>query len=149
MSPATSELRAWIGREERAVEVEVSRRDIVKYALATEQRLDKYLRGDEAPPMFAFNLFAPLRPVRELGADGLRREAADAAPSRNWMAGGVEFVLHRPIRPGDRLRCVQRIEDVYEKAGRQGPLTFLVLALRVSDADGLAVLDERRTSIAR
>ena len=54
MSLLTDEHRAWIGRSEPPVEVEVSRRDIVKYSLATEQVQERYLRGDEAPPMFIF-----------------------------------------------------------------------------------------------
>ncbi|MBM4204612.1 MAG: MaoC family dehydratase, partial [Gammaproteobacteria bacterium] len=48
----TAEHKAWIGREEAPVHVEVSRRDIIKYAIATEQTQPKYLAGDEAPPMF-------------------------------------------------------------------------------------------------
>ncbi|MEQ9123577.1 MAG: acyl dehydratase, partial [Alphaproteobacteria bacterium] len=51
--------RAWIGRSQPPVKVEVSRRDIQKYAVATEQRQQKYLDGDEAPPMFLFGLLRP------------------------------------------------------------------------------------------
>lgn len=147
----TDEHRAWIGHEEPAVEVEVSRRDIVKYAIATEQRLDKYLHGDEAPLMFIFNLFGPLRRVDELRDDGLPRgsSAGPRLPLRRVMAGGVELLLHRPIRPGDRLRGVSRITAIYEKAGSQGPLIFTERELTVSDAQGAPVLVERQTSIAR
>ena len=49
----TAEHLAWIDRSEPPVAVEVSRRDIVKYSIATEQVQHKYLVGDEAPPMFA------------------------------------------------------------------------------------------------
>ena len=68
----TDEHRAWIGREEPPISVEVSRRDIVKYSIATEQLQQKYLIGDEAPPMFIFNLFGA-RPLVELRSDGLAR----------------------------------------------------------------------------
>jgi 3-methylfumaryl-CoA hydratase len=148
----TDEHRAWIGREEPALHVEVSRRDIVKYAIATEQVLEKYLRGDEAPPMFIFNLFGALRPVSELRPDGLARGrdgGGPALPLKRVMAGGTELVLHRPIRPGDRLTGVARIADIYEKEGSQGPLIFTVRELRVTDAEGAPVLDEIQTGIAR
>jgi hypothetical protein len=48
MTLLTEEHRRWIGHEDPPVTVEVSRRDIVKYAIATGQLQEKYLRGDEA-----------------------------------------------------------------------------------------------------
>jgi 3-methylfumaryl-CoA hydratase len=152
MSLLTDEHRRWIGREDPPVTVEVSRRDIVKYALATEQRLEKYLRGDEAPPMFVFNLFGALRPLAELRPDGLPRGTANGGPSlplKRVMAGGTELIQHRPIRPGDRLTATTQLTDLYEKSGAQGPLIFSVRKMRVVDADGAPVLDEIQTAIAR
>jgi 3-methylfumaryl-CoA hydratase len=145
------EHRRWIGHEDPPVHVEVSRRDIVKYALATEQRLEKYLRGDEAPPMFVFNLFGALRPLEELREDGLPRgrSAGPALPLKRVMAGGTELIQHRPIRPGDRLTATSRIVDLYEKSGAQGPLIFTVRSMRVVDASGAPVLEEIQTAIAR
>ena len=147
----TDEHRAWIGREEPPIHVEVSRRDIVKYSIATEQTLQKYLDGDEAPPMFIFNLFGALRQVRDMRIDGLPRGSGGGLklPLQRVMAGGTELVVQRPIRPGDRLTGVQRIVDMYEKQGSQGPLIFTVRALRVTDAEGQAVLEEVQTGIAR
>lgn len=147
----TEEHRAWIGHEEPPIHVEVSRRDIVKYSIATEQTLQKYLDGDEAPPMFIFNLFGALRQVRDMRSDGLPRGSGGGPklPLQRVMAGGTELVVQRPIRPGDRLTGVQRIVDMYEKQGSQGPLIFTVRALRVTDAEGHAVLEEVQTGIAR
>jgi 3-methylfumaryl-CoA hydratase len=65
------------------------------------------------------------------------------------MAGGTELIISRPIRPGDRLTGVQRIVDMYEKEGSQGPLIFTVRSLQVTDADGQPVLEEIQTAIAR
>ncbi len=151
MSLLTEEHRRWIGREDPPISVEVSRRDIVKYAVATDQRLPKYLRGDEAPPMFVFNLFGALRPPNELREDGLPRGQRDgpALPLKRVMAGGTELIRHRPIRPGDRLTATTRLTDLFEKSGSQGPLIFSVRTLRVVDAKGELVLEEIQTSIAR
>ncbi|MBM4204976.1 MAG: MaoC family dehydratase, partial [Gammaproteobacteria bacterium] len=147
----TAEHKAWIGREEAPVHVEVSRRDIIKYAIATEQTQPKYLAGDEAPPMFIFNLFGPLRQVGDMRHDGLPRGTGSGPklPLQRVMAGGTELILSRPIRPGDRLTGVQRIVDMYEKEGSQGPLIFTVRSLKVTDAEGLPVLEEIQTAIAR
>ncbi len=155
----TDEHRAWIGHKEPPIHVDVSRRDIVKYSIATEQVLQKYLQGDEAPPMFVFNLFGPLRQVSEMRSDGLPRGSGRESgsgkgsgpklPLQRVMAGGTELILQRAIRPGDRLTGVQRIVDIYEKQGSQGPLIFTVRALRVTDAEGQLVLEEVQTGIAR
>lgn len=147
----TEEHLSWIGHESPPVEVEVNRRDIVKYSLATEQVLEKYRRGDEAPPMFVFNLFSPLRGPDELREDGVPRGggAGPKLPLKRVMAGGTEIIQHRPIRPGDRLTGVHRISNLYEKEGRQGPLIFTERALMVTDAGGAPVLEEIQTSISR
>lgn len=147
----TDEHRAWIGQASTPITVEVSRRDIVRYAIATEQVLQRYLDGDEAPPMFIFNLFGVPRPISELRADGLPRGTGGGPklPLARVMAGGTEMRLHRPIRPGDVLTGTSRIVDMYEKQGSQGPLIFTVRELRVTDADGAPVLEEIQTSIAR
>jgi len=147
----TEEHLAWIGHESEPVHVEVSRRDIARYALATEQVQERYRRGDEAPLMFVFNLFSPLRGPGELREDGLPRGsgAGPKLPLKRIMAGGTEIVQHRVIRPGDRLTGVHRIRNLYEKAGRQGPLIFTERELVVTDADGEPVLNEIQTSIAR
>ena len=151
MTLLTEEHRRWIGHEDPPVTVEVSRRDIVKYAIATEQLQEKYLRGDEAPPMFVFNLFGALRQLSELRSDGLPRGPREgpALPLKRVMAGGTELVQHRAIRPGDRLTATSRVTDMYEKTGAQGPLIFTVRSMRVADAEGAAVLEEIQTAIAR
>ena len=48
----TPELLDHIGQSVEPKEELVTRRDIRKYSVATNQRLEKYLAGDEAPPMF-------------------------------------------------------------------------------------------------
>lgn len=147
----TEEHRAWIGHEDPPTQVEVSRRDIIKYSIATEQLQEKFLRGDEAPPMFIFNLFGALRPISELRHDGLGRgqNAGPRMPLPRVMAGGMALQTQRPIRPGDVLTGTNRIVDMYEKSGAQGPLIFTVRELRVTDAKGEPVLVETQTSISR
>ena len=147
----TAEHRAWIGHEDAPLHVEVSRRDIIKYSIATEQVQERYLRGDEAPPMFIFNLFGALRPIGELRPDGLGRgqNAGPKLPLQRVMAGGMELLVQRPIRPGDRLTGTHRIVDMFEKTGAQGPLIFTVRELRVVADNGEPVLVETQTAIAR
>ena len=67
----SEEARQWIGKSDEPIEVEVTRRDIIKYSVATEQILDKFINGDEAPPMFVAGLSREIVPIDDLGADGL------------------------------------------------------------------------------
>ncbi len=146
----TDEHLSWIGKPEPPVEVEISRRDIVKYAIATEQVQQKYVIGDEAPPMFIFNLFGRLQQMANMRPDGLARDGAGPKlPLKRVMAGGTKLRLHRSIRPGDRLIGTQRITNLLEKQGATGPLIFTERTLEVKTADGEPVLDEIRTMIAR
>ena len=151
MALLTDEHRAAIGTSQPPVTVEITRRDIRKYATATEQQLRRYLDGDEAPPMFVFNLFSDIPTMDDLRPDGLARSTAGGPPLplARRMAGGTEITTYRPIVAGDVLIGTRTLVDLYEKEGRTGPLIFLVNELRVVDADGELVLTERQTGIAR
>jgi 3-methylfumaryl-CoA hydratase len=129
----------------------VSRRDIIKYAVATQQTQRKYLDGDEAPPMFIFNLFGTITELENLRPDGLARGGGGGPrlPLQRVMAGGTEIRQYRPIKPGDRLTGVQSITDMFEKQGSTGPLIFTVRTLSVTSDSGEPVLDEIQTGIAR
>ena len=151
MALLTDVHRAWIGKPEPTESVEVSRRDIIKYSVATEQQQQKYLEGDEAPPMFIFNLFGRITQIENLRPDGLPKRLVKGPqlPLRRVMAGGTEIHQYRPIKPGDRLVAIQQITDMYEKQGSTGPLIFTVRTLSVKTASGEQILDEIQTSIAR
>ena len=151
MGLLTSEHLASIGVAEPSIDVEISRRDIQKYAAATEQQQHRYIQGDEAPPMFIFNLFSPISALADLRTDGIARSkvAGPKLPLKRIMAGGTQINQHRPIKPGDRLIGTRKITDMYEKQGSTGPLIFTVRSLAITNAQGELVLEEIQTSIAR
>ncbi len=151
MGLLTEEHLSWVGSSDPPVTVEIARRDIVKYATATEQHQEKYLRGDEAPPMFVFNLFSELPTIDELRDDGLprRKSHGPSLPLKRMMAGGTIVEVHRPIRPGDVLTATRTLVAMSEKQGRSGPLIFLEYVTEVVDADGRPVMEDHQTGIAR
>lgn len=151
MALLTDEHLAFIGTADPPKSVQVSRRDIIKYAVATGQVLRKYLEGDEAPPMFIFNLFGNIAQLHDMRIDGLVRGTGKGPhlPLKRIMAGGTEINMFRPIRPGDRLIGIQRITDLFEKQGASGPLIFTVRTLTVTTESGEPVLEEIQTGIAR
>ncbi len=151
MTLLSEEPLSWVGTSDPPVTVEISRRDIIKYATATEQRQSKYLQGDEAPPMFVFNLFADIPTIEQLRTDGLarRNRPGPQLPLKRVMAGGTAVELHRPIRPGDVLTATRTLVSITEKQGRSGPLIFTEYLTTVVDAEGRAVMEDHQTGIAR
>ena len=146
----TDEIRSWVGRSDPPVRFEVSRRDIIKYAIATQQRAAKYLNGDEAPPMFLFGADRPLTPIEELGPDGLRTDTLlPELPLKRVMAGGTRQQHFRPARPGDVLLITKTITNIYEKQGKSGPLIFVDYEIRVTTEDGEPVMTETMSRINR
>ncbi len=146
----SDEAKSWIGRSAEPFLVEISRRDIVKYSIATEQKQEKYLKGDEAPPMFMFGALRPLVPMDELGPDGIPPDSfLPELPLKRVMAGGTEMQFHRPVKPGDKLIATRSLHDLYEKQGKTGPLIFAVYNLSVENEDGELVMEEKQTRILR
>ena len=146
----SEEAKSWIGRSAEPLYVEISRRDIIKYSIATEQQQEKYLRGDEAPPMFMFGALRPLVPMEELGPDGIPPDSfLPDLPLKRVMAGGTEMIFHLPVRPGDKLRATRSLHDLYEKKGKTGPLIFAVYNMSVENEDGELVMEEKQTRILR
>ena len=59
--------------------------------------------------------------------------------------GGRDLDVFGPVRPGDALKMVSKIHDIYEKTGRSGSMYFIVLRNEVSNQNGekVAVIDHR------
>jgi len=147
----TSEIKAFIGRSSLPYRVEVVRREIQKYAIATGQRAERYLSGDEAPPMFVFGLFEELVGLEGLLSDG-RQPASRLQPElplKRVMAGGAKLKLFRPIRAGDVLVSIKTIKQVYEKQGSHGPIIFMTVENKVHTDKGELVLVEELLEISR
>lgn len=146
----SDELLENIGRSSPARTEIVTRRDIRKYAVATGQRLNKYLDGDEAPPLFHIALFWDVVEYERLNPDGVFIDAlVPDFPLKRAMAGGVKLEFHQPIVPGDVLTAQRTLTEIYEKAGSSGPLIFYVIVTEIENKDGEAVLTETATRIMR
>lgn len=127
--------RSMVGLESEEMVFEVEKGAIRKFAEAIGATTEEYLRGEMAPPTFPTTFRVPL--------EGLSIEASRV------LHGEQEYVFHRPIRPGDRLRCKSRVADVYEKEGRSGRMTFVVTETEGRDEAGELVFVGRSTIIVR
>lgn len=150
MTLVSEEARNMIGQSDPPIRVEVSRLDIKKYSIATEQVQQKYLDGDEAPPMFLFGALRDVTPIDQLGPDGIANASLiPDLPLKRVMAGGTKTRYMRAVKPGDVLIAERSLADIYEKSGSQGPLIFLVYKLIVATEAGEPVVEETQTRIVR
>jgi hypothetical protein len=65
------------------------------------------------------------------------------------MAGGLEIEYHGELRPGDEVVATRTLTNLYEKAGRSGPLIFYEIVMEVRRASGELLLTEKTTRILR
>jgi 3-methylfumaryl-CoA hydratase len=151
MSLITESIKSCIGASLPPVRFEVNRNDIRKYAVATGQRQQRFLTGDEAPLMFLFGVLMPVLPLDELLTDGRQPDSPliPELPLKRIMAGGSEYQVHGRIFAGDVLVCRQTLADIYEKQGAEGPLIFLVFENRFETESGSPLVTERLIRIAR
>lgn len=58
---------------------------------------------------------------------------------------GKDIQFGTPIRPGDMVRVVSTVHEVYEKTGRTGTMTFVVVRFAMTNQRGehLATIDNR------
>lgn len=80
-----------------------------------------------APPSFA-GVFRLAELTFEKLPQGSRR-----------LAAGMELEFIAPIRAGDRITMASRIDDVYEKTGRTGPMVFMVIGSTLKNQHGEVV----------
>ena len=146
----TADLLANIGQTAPPKTELVTRRDIRKYSVATGQRKQKYLAGDEAPPMFHLALFWEVVELDQLTPDGLSIDSLlPQFPLERQMAGGLKVDYHKPILAGDVLVATRTLTNIFEKQGSQGPLIFYEVVMRVETESGESVLTETATRILR
>lgn len=65
------------------------------------------------------------------------------------LHGEQEFELFRPLRPGETVLCRTRVVDLYEKAGRSGPMAFVVREIAVTDRADEVVALMRQVTVIR
>lgn len=129
-----------VGKDYGAATYEVTAEAIAAYARATNDENPRYLGGDDvvATPVFpvvpSFEAFMTAAMDPELGADVMR-----------LVHGQEEHILHKPVRPGDKLTITSQLESVETKDSGE---TFTVKGTH-KDQDGELVAEIRGTMFIR
>ena len=134
-------LRSWIGRTE--VMEDVATLAPLRALTATLDRDDAPQAGDAVPPCWHWLYFLPTHRQSDIGADGHARRGGFLPPvplpRRMWAGSQIEFLV--PVRAGQALARLSRIDDVRVKEGRSGPLVFVNVQHEIRADGELAILD--------
>jgi 3-methylfumaryl-CoA hydratase len=138
-----SEWNEWIGRTERSVD-RVTAAPVAGLA-ATLDRDDPAPRdGDVLPPLWHWLYFLPHFRASDVGPDGHAKRGGFLPPirlpRRMWAGGRVTF--RAPLHIGESIARESRIVDIAHKAGRSGPLAFVVVRHTIEGRGGIAIVEE-------
>ncbi|MEY4713037.1 MAG: hypothetical protein RIS88_2487 [Pseudomonadota bacterium] len=138
-------LQSWVGKTEtlddlvtpaplRALSATLDRDDSPPHA------------GTPLPPLWHWLFFLPMHKAREIGPDGHARRGGFLPPAplprRMWAGGRLAWDVDNPLRVGDPVHRISRIQSVTHKSGRSGDLLFVGVRHEISNRHGLALTEE-------
>jgi len=132
--------RSIVGREfDRTDTAPVDADELIAFARALGERDPRYVTP--GPDLVAH----PTWCVRYRGRRFFPDDLPQALLRRMSFDAGKDIELGEPIRPGDRIRVVSSIHDVYEKTGRSGTMTFVVVRFVLTNQrdELVATIDNR------
>ena len=139
----TRDFTAWIGRTEVVADV-VSPTPVAALSATLDNGNPPPIDGATLPPLWHWLYFLP-RPKRsEIGPDGHAARGGFLPPvplPRRMWAGG-RLAWQAPIRIGDPIERVSRVENVTAKSGKTGDLVFVLVRHAISNGRGVALTEE-------
>jgi len=137
-------LTEWIGKQERGRD-EVILPAVQRLAATLDLAPDDYRRGDRIPSGWYVVLFAPTALQSALGPDGhpTKGQFLPPVPLPRRMFAGRRVWFHEPLRIGDEVSRVSRIERITPKQGRSGEMCFVTVRHDITGPRGLAVVEEQ------
>ena len=135
-----------IGLEGPPVTTEVEKGAIIKFAQAIGD--DNPVFNDEAAARESRygGLIAPPTFLRSVTSS--RVVLPFDFPFERRLDGGSEWEYFEPVRPGDRITAVARIEDINEREGRLGVMIITSTVNTYRNQFGKVVATQTGTSIA-
>lgn len=158
----SEELRAWAEDAPLTVSSQVSRGDIARFAVAIGASDAIHFdpaaaRGRGFADVLAPTLFYVclrtgmfnLVPQPELHDEGTPLRDIPPLTFTQALAGETRAELCKPFVAGDVVTAARRVESVFEKEGRSGPLTFVQFEYRYADPDDQPFAVEHFTRVFR
>ena len=142
----TEEMRQQaLGCQSEPRTIEVEKGAIVKFAEAIGD--DNPLYNDEVAARASRygGLIAP--PTFLRSAVAARPELPFDVPLERVLDGGSDWEYRVPVRPGDRITAVSRIEDMNERTGRIGLMLISTVVITYTNQFGQVVATQTNTFI--
>ena len=127
--------RSIVGQEfDRSTFEPITPEEIMDYRAASGEPSATAAAETTAPPTFVVRMRGNRFMPANLGNLG-----------RNGFDAGKDIEFGVPIRAGDVLTAVSTVHDLYEKTGRSGRMTFIVLRTTLTNHRGeqVAVIDQK------
>lgn len=138
-------MQSFIGAKSPPITYRVSYREITRFNAAIRGVLppienDPDLEGNEAmieanPLILRSFITAPFDPPFP-------------EPFHDVLDGGSRFKFIRPVVAGDEITAVRKMQEIFEKSGRFGPMLFKITEVSYLDASGELVATQESTSIS-
>jgi 3-methylfumaryl-CoA hydratase len=137
-------LEEWIGRQEQAHD-EVTLPAVRRLAALLDLPPDDYRRGQLIPGGWYVVLFGGEARQSTLGPDGhpAKGQFLPPVPLPRRMFAGRRVWFHAPLRIGDEVSRVSRIQSIAPKQGRSGAMCFVTVRHEIASPRGLAVIEEQ------
>lgn len=101
----------------------------------------------DLPPLWHWLYFLSCQRQSEIGPDGHPKRGGFLPPvplpRRMWAGSSLHWHIQNPLRVGDAVQRVSRIESVTHKTGRSGDLLFVRVKHEVSNAGGPALTEQQ------
>ena len=137
------DLKQWVGKTE-TLEDHVSLAPMAALAATLDRDDPPPLPGQALEPCWHWLYFLPVHQQATIAADGHPKRGGFlppvALPRRMWAGSRMTF-LH-PLRAGSAVTRTSRIADITTKQGRTGTLVFVRVNHQISDAQGLAIVED-------
>ncbi len=138
--------KSYIGQESPPEVMEVEKGHIRAFAQAIEDPNPLWNNEAEARKTRFGGMVAPPTFLRAARTQGLEDLPPDF-PYKRLLDGGSEWEYFEPVRPGDRITAVNRVVDIYPRAGQLGPMIFIVTETTYTNQFGQVAATQKNTSI--
>ncbi len=140
--------RTVLGKEVEGESVVVTREKILAFARAVGETNPLYTDDDAARQAGYPSLIAPPTFINSIRRDVVRPDPKIKHGTLTFFASqALEF--HLPVKPGDIIRSVTSLEDVYAKTGRSGTMVFEVWKTEMLNQQGQVVAVSRQSMVHR
>jgi 3-methylfumaryl-CoA hydratase len=136
-------LQTWQGRTE-TLQDDITAAPVRALSATLDRDDAEPASGTVLPPLWHWLYFLPHNRQSQIGPDGHPQRGGFLPPvplpRRMWAGGRLQW--QQPLRLGDKVQRVSRIQSVTHKAGRTGDLVFVLVRHEIHNAQGLALSEE-------